>query len=542
MMCRELLLLIHEHLVASGLKATATLLQKEAKLTLLPSLGAPTPPLHQTNVQEVSSVQLQWPSGRASCVFLSDFIKTVSQEAGPKTDLALSSFKRKQLAFSPNFCQGKGQLSSHASSTLRAFSVTKSAALCGGTETPSVSVFKSTADTEVAFKTPICLPMKRKFLELKEPSSASPAKHLSTADFSFQSPICQMPYFGRRNFVTTDAGGLLPIVNHSPRGALSKTSCSNISIDNSDDIQCQVTPGAPTTPVAQLGLPGNSQYEKTERMTLDSLVVQYLKHQHRQCPAPITTLPPLSLLQPHVCPEPSRSLNAPANITARVSSREFRKKYGGIHAHRRDRQFIYSRYRPCRTCRADAALLTCITFLGESSRIATGSHSGELKIFDSNSGNLLESQTCHQTCVTLVQSALSGGTQLVLSSALYDVKLWEASSISGGPLHSFEGCKAARFNHSGTSFAALSSDTSRREVLLYDVQTYNVELRLPDSSSNHSGMFRGHAQSLIHFSPMDTMMLWNGILWDRRSSNAIHQFDQFTDYGGGGFHPAGNEV
>ncbi|CAL9174091.1 unnamed protein product [Musa hybrid cultivar] len=539
---RELLLLIHEHLVASGLKATATLLQEEAKLTLMPSLGAPTPPLHQTNVQEVSSVQLQWPSGRASCGFLSDFIKTVSQEAGPKSDLALSSFKRKQLAFSPNFCQGKGQLSSHASSTLRAFSVTKSAALCGGTETPSVSVFKSAADTEVAFKTPICLPMKRKFLELKEPSSASPAKHLSTADFSFQSPICQTPYFGRRNFVTTDAEGLLPIVNHSPRGALSKTSCSNISIDHSDDIQCQVTPGAPTTPVAQLGLPGNSQYEKTERMTLDSLVVQYLKHQHRQCPAPITTLPPLSLLQPHVCPEPSRSLNAPANITARVSSREFRKKYGGIHAHRRDRQFIYSRYRPCRTCRADAALLTCITFLGESSRIATGSHSGELKIFDSNSGNLLESQTCHQTCVTLVQSALSGGTQLVLSSALYDVKLWEASSISGGPLHSFEGCKAARFSHSGTSFAALSSDTSRREVLLYDVQTYNVELRLPDSSSNHSGMFRGHAQSLIHFSPVDTMMLWNGILWDRRSSNAIHQFDQFTDYGGGGFHPAGNEV
>jgi len=38
------------------------------------------------------------------------------------------------------------------------------------------------------------------------------------------------------------------------------------------------------------------------------------------------------------------------------------------------------------------------------------------------------------------------------------------------------------------------------------------------------------------------MLLWNGVLWDRRSPNPIHQFDQFTDYCGGGFHPAGNEV
>jgi hypothetical protein len=38
------------------------------------------------------------------------------------------------------------------------------------------------------------------------------------------------------------------------------------------------------------------------------------------------------------------------------------------------------------------------------------------------------------------------------------------------------------------------------------------------------------------------MLLWNGVLWDRRSPNPVHQFDQFTDYGGGGFHPAGNEV
>ncbi|PKI31778.1 hypothetical protein CRG98_047832 [Punica granatum] len=38
------------------------------------------------------------------------------------------------------------------------------------------------------------------------------------------------------------------------------------------------------------------------------------------------------------------------------------------------------------------------------------------------------------------------------------------------------------------------------------------------------------------------MVLWNGVLWDRRVSGPVHRLDQFTDYGGGGFHPAGNEV
>ncbi|TKY58202.1 DDB1- and CUL4-associated factor-like 1 [Spatholobus suberectus] len=38
------------------------------------------------------------------------------------------------------------------------------------------------------------------------------------------------------------------------------------------------------------------------------------------------------------------------------------------------------------------------------------------------------------------------------------------------------------------------------------------------------------------------MLLWNGVLWDRRVSGPVHCFDQFTDFWGGGFHPAGNEV
>ncbi|XP_059664362.1 DDB1- and CUL4-associated factor homolog 1-like [Cornus florida] len=79
------------------------------------------------------------------------------------------------------------------------------------------------------------------------------------------------------------------------------------------------------------------------------------------------------------------------------------------------------------------APLTCITFLGDSSQIATGSHSRELKIFDSNSNNVLESYNGLQFPLTIVQSYLSRETQLVVSSNAHDVRLWDASSVSIGP-------------------------------------------------------------------------------------------------------------
>ncbi|KAM0946292.1 putative transcription factor WD40-like family [Dioscorea sansibarensis] len=534
---RELLLLIHEHLQLSGFAATAALLKKEADLTPLPSLGAPPPPLHQVTVQEGSSALLQWPSGRSSGFSL-DTPKPISrdEDVGLRSDLVSNSFKKKSLSFSSSLSQSKSRppslllTASRPSTAINGLSV-------GGPETPSISAPKSTLDIDHTLKSPILLPMKRKLTEFKDIGPSSPSKRLATVDLVTQSPICQTPSSGRKNHMV-DYKGQSPSLNLTPQDSQSRLK-SSVFMDHSDETLYGSTFQAPMTSDAQIGLHADSQPGNVERMTLDSLVVQYLKHQHRQCPAPITTLPPLSLLHPHVCPEPSRSLNAPSNVTSRVSSREFLKEYGQNHARRRDRQFVYSRFKPFRTCRDEPALLSCVTFLGDSSRIATGSQSGELKIFDTYNGNLLESQSCHQSLVTLVQSAFSGGMQLILSSSIHDVRLWDASSISSGPLHSFDGCKAAQFSHSGIMFAAFSPEASRREVLLYDIQTYNLEQRFSDSS-NTSG--RGHTQSLIHFSPSDTMLLWNGILWDRRSSGPVHRFDQFTDYGGGGFHPAGNEV
>ncbi|XP_048436349.1 DDB1- and CUL4-associated factor homolog 1 [Pyrus x bretschneideri] len=540
---KELLLLIHEHLQASGLATTAASLLKEAQLMPLPSLAAPSS-LVQQATQEAPSGQIQWPSGRTSSGFLTSKSKITAKDEELKVDPTFSYTKKKPLVFSPNFgLQSKNQSNdSHLTSPRKVFSAAKQfSASANASETPSVSLPKPTTDTESHCKTPIGLPMKRKLSELKDPGCLLlSGKRLHTGDYGLRSPVCPTPTTVRKSALLTDPVGFsTPTANLRDQYGRSTPAC--LPSDYQDDNQYGSSSVNLATPGSQFGLQSDPQPSNSERLTLDSVVIQYLKHQHRQCPAPITTLPPLSLLHPHVCPEPKRNLDAPSNATARLGTREFRNIYGGVHGNRKDRQFVYSRFRPWRTCRDDSGTpLTCISFLSDSSHIAVGSHGGELKIFDSNSSNVLESCASHQSPVTLVQSRLSGETELVLSSSAQDVRLWEASSVSAGPMHSFEGCKAARFSNFGDIFAALSTEPARREILLYDIQTGQLESKLSDTSSSSTG--RGHVYSQIHFNPSDTMLLWNGVLWDRRVSTPIHRFDQFTDYGGGGFHPAGNEV
>ncbi|CAL0305693.1 unnamed protein product [Lupinus luteus] len=527
---RELLLLVHEHLQASGLSQTASLLLKEAQLTPLPSLIAPSSLAQQPNTHETSSIQIHWPSGRAPAGLLTNKLKVNASDEDTSLKIDTVSAKKKSLTFSASFgTHSRHQLfDSPQSSGRKCLGTWKESSEASIVENPESSVKHS---SDAVFKTPM-FPMKRKLSDVKDIGIlSSSGKRLNVGDQGLRSPICSSAI--RKSGLKTDAVGFsTPISNL-------RSQQNRCTADYVDDNQYSNSNLGQMTPSCQVF--SDIQLNNPERITLDSLVVQSLKHQHRQCPAPITTLPPLSLLHPHVCPEPKQSLDAPSNVTARLGTREYKFMNGGVHGNRRDRHFVYSRFRPWRTCRDDAGdLLTCVTFVGDSSHIAVGNHNGELKFFDSNNSSVVESFTGHQNPLTLVQSFVSGDNQLLLSSSSQDVMLWDATSILSGPTHSFEGCKAARFSNCGKVFAALSSESAQREILLYDIQTCQLELKLSDTPEASTG--RSHVYSLIHFSPSDSMLLWNGVLWDRRVSGPVHRFEQLTDYGGGGFHPAGNEV
>ncbi|KAL8171430.1 hypothetical protein V2J09_023234 [Rumex salicifolius] len=535
---RELLMLIHEHLQACGLSSSAATLLKEAQLTPLASMVAPSSLAHHVSTQEIPSFQIQWPCTRTSGGFFSNGLKALAGQDPDQSKCDTDdSVKKKPLVFSSSLSASRSH--NHQSSDLetpifrKAHSTSVKFTESPSTvETPMASVGKSAVDSETQTKTPIVLPMKRKPTEVKEINLTS-VKRQNTGDLGLRSPSFQTPNSGRRMNFFDSSGFFTPVSGlKDSLGRRSNTLHSDI-LDESAQ-QCETPAG-----FSQQGLSTDLQSGGTDRLSLDSIVVQYLKHQHRQCPAPITTLPPLSLLHPHVCPEPRRSLDTPSNVTARLSTREYRSMYGGTHGNRRDRQFVYSRFRPMRSCRDDAStLLTSMTFLRDS-QLAAGFHTGELKTFDTYNSTVLETCVGHQSPITMVESFWGDDTQLLLSSSTFDVKLWDASSITGGPIHWFEDCRTAKFGHSGTVLAALSADTSERNILVYDVRTFQLDQKLSDTSATSS---RGQSYSLVHFSPDDTLLLWNGVLWDRRSSSHVHRFDQFTDYGGGGFHPAGNEV
>ncbi|KAJ0247438.1 DDB1- and CUL4-associated factor 1 [Hirschfeldia incana] len=577
---KELLLLIHEHLQASGLGETASALLKEAQLSPLPSLAPPSSieysatqemsaPVAQkqwpsgranggfftgkpkfcaheedpnsrsnaalsakkkhlaSSTQETSTpvAQQQWPSGRSNSGFFPSKAKVNSQEEDPSSrGNAAPSAKKKQLTFSPSFSSQSRKQSlsqdTQAQSTQRINSSNSDPACADASEAAAPElVSKNDLDADPQFKTPV-FPRKRKLSELRETESSVPGKRINLGEPGPRTPVCPTTASLRRNSTVAEASGF-----QTPAAA------SDVNQSGSSRL-------GQMTPASQLRFPSDPQPSNPERLSLDSLVVQYLKHQHRQCRAPITTLPPVSLLHPHVCPEPKRLLEAPLNITDRLGTRELQSYYSGVHGNRRDRQFVFSRFKSWRSYRDETALFTSISLLGGTNHLAVGSHAGEIKIFDASSGNMIESVSGHQAPVTLVQSYVSGATQLLLSSSYSDVQLWDASNMNAGSQHSFDGCKAGKFSNSGLLIAALSSEGATKDVLLYDVETGSLSDKFtdPDTSS------RSSPYSLVHFNPCDSLILWNGHLWDRRISNSCKRFDQFTDYGGGGFHPSRNEV
>ncbi|KAF8097533.1 hypothetical protein N665_0286s0042 [Sinapis alba] len=576
---KELLLLIHEHLQASGLGETASALLKETQLSPLPSLAPPSS-IAYSATQEMSTpvaqeqwpsgranggffttkpkvcahdedsnsrcnaaisakkkhlasstmetstpvAQQQWPSGRANGGFFPSKLKVNTHEEDPSLiGNAAPSAKKKQLTFSPSFSlQSRNQSFSqdaHPQSTQRIDSSSTSDPCADTAETAAELVLKSDIDADSQFKTPT-FPRKRKLSELRDPEVSVSGKRINLCELGPPSPACRSTASFRRSSTIADASGF-------------RTPASALDVNQSGSSRLGLM-----TPASQLRLPSDPQPSNPERLSLDSLVVQYLKHQHRQCLAPITTLPPVSLLHPHVCPEPKRLLEAPLNITGRLGTRELQSFYSGVHGSRRDRQFVFSRFKSWRSYRDENALFTCISLLGGTNHLAVGSHAGEIKIFDASSCSLLESVSGHQAPVTLVQPYVSGDTQLLLSSSSSDVQLWDASYITNGSKHSFDGCKAAKFSNSGRYFAALSCEGSTKDVLLYDVETCTLSNKFTDTSTSS----RSSPYSLVHFSPCDTLILWNGHLWDSRVPDEVSRFDQFTDYGGGGFHPSRSEV
>lgn len=89
-------------------------------------------------------------------------------------------------------------------------------------------------------------------------------------------------------------------------------------------------------PVVRPILPPEEQHDPL-RITLDSIITEYLINQHALCKNPMATCPQFNLFAPHKCPDPKRKL-VPINFAMRHARREM-----GYQSKSMDRRFLHSR-------------------------------------------------------------------------------------------------------------------------------------------------------------------------------------------------------
>ncbi len=81
-----------------------------------------------------------------------------------------------------------------------------------------------------------------------------------------------------------------------------------------------------------------------------------------------------------------------------------------------------------------------------------------------------------------------------------------------------------------------------REAKLFDLASGSLIRSLTDNEGGGaagSERAQRHHRDVAAFSPGDELLLWGNALWDPRAPRRLHRFDQFTDFSGGVFHPAG---
>ncbi|XP_040214679.1 DDB1- and CUL4-associated factor 1 isoform X1 [Rana temporaria] len=271
--------------------------------------------------------------------------------------------------------------------------------------------------------------------------------------------------------------------------------------------------------------------------TLDSIMTEYLREQHARCKNPVAICPPFSLFTPHQCPEPKQRRQAPTNCTSRLTRRAAFPKYGGVDGGCFDRHLIFGRFRPIsvfREANLDESGFTCCAFSARERFLMLGTCTGQLKLYNVFSGQEEASYNCHISAITHLEPSRDGS--LLLTAATWSQPLsalWGMKSVFDMK-HSFPDDHYVEFSkHSQDRVIGTKEDVAH----IYDIQTGQKLLTLynPDLANNYK-------RNCATFNPTDDLVLNDGVLWDVRSSQAIHKFDKFNMNISGVFHPNGLEV
>ncbi len=252
--------------------------------------------------------------------------------------------------------------------------------------------------------------------------------------------------------------------------------------------------------------------QEQRRVTLSTLVCDYLSNKHANCRNPMTTCPEFDLFLPHKCPDKRSRREAPVNVYSRISRRRIMAPFGGPGGGNLNRKLIYSRFRPVKTFRPsgedrDSNMFTCCAFSGDGNFLMAGTSVGDMKMYNVATGDESTYQL-HDNSVTHIQP--SRDNTLVLSTSSWRQpysKLWSFGEYFE------EKCSYSEDEY--VEFSKLYQDKvigTRTEgvATIYDLATSKQVRKLVPRYYNE------YHFNKACFDPTDELILCDGVLWDYR--------------------------
>lgn len=279
----------------------------------------------------------------------------------------------------------------------------------------------------------------------------------------------------------------------------------------------------------QIAPPLQGELPDPSRVTLDSIITEYLTNQHALCKNPMATCPQFNLFVPHKCPDPKPKLVTANNFVMRCARRAL-----GYQSKTMDRRFIHSRFCPVQTIRSstDEGFFTCAKFLPEKYSVIVGDYNGEIHIYNKLTGNEENTFSAHDNYIVHMEPNRNG--ELLLTSSTW-----------GRPVSALWGLKnfdmKYPFNEEEhVEFSKVTQDkiigTKEEIATIYDVNTGNSITKLVPTINNQ------YTKNKATFSMNDELVLSDGVLFDVNSGKAIHKLDKLNQTQSGVFHPNGLEI
>ncbi|KAH8252480.1 hypothetical protein KR032_000207, partial [Drosophila birchii] len=276
-----------------------------------------------------------------------------------------------------------------------------------------------------------------------------------------------------------------------------------------------------------MGLPDDLAQPHPNRVTLNTIVTEYLTNQHSLCNNPVITCPQFDLYEPHKCPDPrpSRLLSSNYNLTSRHA-----RTQAGFNTSRFDRRYVHTHFSPWRTIRSadyEDLEFTCCDLVGK--YVIVGTQQGDGRVFNLNNGVEQFFSNCHNFSVDAIKANRAG--DLVITSSFWRIPTSILWSIADNEFK----LKLRLPDVTYCEFSQTSQDrllgTQNECAILYDI---NTGTKVSTFTPTIPNLYTKNRATLCR---TDELILSDGVLWDVRSGKEIHKFDKFNQCISGVFHP-----